>query len=62
MSAPVQYPPLSVPQDQDPYARWRFQKELPEDRTTFSKAWKLLESYSGLPRDQIEEHVVAVVS
>ena len=39
----------------------RYQKELPEDRTELARAWKLLEEYSGVPPDQIDEHVIEVV-
>lgn len=45
----------------NPFAPWRFEKELPADRTKLAKAWKLLESYSGIPPDEIEDHLVAIV-
>ena len=47
---------------EDERATWRYQKDLPEDMTKLAKAWKLLESYSGIPPDQIEAHVMEVVS
>ena len=40
----------------------RFSKELPDDRASLAKAWKLLESYSGIPPDEIEKHVTEIVS
>ncbi len=40
---------------------WRYQKELPADRTNLAQAWKLFELYSGIPPDQIEKHVIEVV-
>jgi hypothetical protein len=40
----------------------RFQKDLPVDRTNFAKAWKLLEAYSHIPPDEIDAHVIAIVS
>ena len=52
---------MSAPEDQNPQAIWRFQKELPKDRTNLVKAWKLFEVYSGIPQDQIEAHVTEVV-
>ena len=39
----------------------RYQKNLPEDRTELARAWKLFEEYSGIPPDQIDEHVTQVV-
>ena len=39
--------------------RFRYQAELPED---FSKARKLLESYSGIPPEEVEDHLRATVS
>jgi len=41
---------------------WRYQKELPADRTGLAEAWKLLESYSGIPYGKIDEHVATIVS
>ena len=40
----------------------RYQKDLPVDRTNFAKAWKLLEAYSHIPSDEIDAHVIAIVS
>ncbi len=47
--------------EEDRKAAWRYQKELPEDATKLQKAWKLLESYSGIPRNEIDAHVIEVV-
>ena len=44
------------------YKVWRYQKDLPGDKENLQKAWRLLESYSGVPQSQIEEHVREVVS
>jgi hypothetical protein len=41
---------------------WRYTKDLPEDRTNFAKAWKLFETYSKIPPEEIDAHVAAVVS
>jgi hypothetical protein len=43
-------------------ATWRYQEDLPQGNTQITKAWKLLESYSGIEPDKIEAHVTAVVS
>jgi hypothetical protein len=40
---------------------WRYSNALPGDKTILAKAWKLLESYSGIPPDEIEEHVSSIV-
>ncbi len=40
---------------------WRYQKELPEDMAKLAKAWTLLETYSGIPPDDIASHVMEVV-
>lgn len=48
--------------DTDPFATWRYRQELPADKTNLAKAWELLESYSGIPPDEIDAHVIAVVS
>jgi len=40
----------------------RYSKEFPADKTHLAKAWKLLESYSGIPPAEIEAHVMAIVS
>ena len=53
---------MATSPDQDKRAGWRYQKELPVDRTNLAKAWKLFESYSGIPPDEIESHVTEVVS
>jgi len=53
---------MSTQEEQEAHAEWRFQKELPTDRTNLAKAWKLLESYSGVPPDEIEAHVTDIVS
>ncbi len=42
--------------------RKRYQPDPPADKAKLAKAWKLLEEYSGIPPDQIEAHVRAVVS
>lgn len=44
------------------YKVWRYQKDLPGDKGNLEKAWKLLENYSGVPPDRVEEHVRTVVS
>jgi hypothetical protein len=49
-------------EEENPWLAQRYQKDLPEDRTNFAKAWKLLEDYSHIPPDEIDAHVIAVVS
>lgn len=49
-------------EEENPWLAQRYQKDLPEDRTNFAKAWKLLEVYSHIPPDEIDAHVIAVVS
>lgn len=48
-----------------PYAAWRYQEDLPEDALDegpLVEGLKLFQEYSGIPRDQVKEHVKAVVS
>ncbi|KAE8445739.1 hypothetical protein EG329_012918 [Mollisiaceae sp. DMI_Dod_QoI] len=45
---------------EDQQENHRYQKDLPVDRTNFTKAWKLLETYSKIPADEIDAHVLAV--
>ncbi|KAJ9157286.1 S-adenosyl-L-methionine-dependent methyltransferase [Pleurostoma richardsiae] len=45
---------------EDPKATWRYAKELPADKTNLAKAWKLLETYSGIPSSEIETHVSTI--
>ncbi len=47
---------------EDQQENHRYQKDLPVDRTNFTKAWKLLETYSKIPADEIDAHVLAIVS
>jgi len=47
-------------EEENPWVAQRYQKDLPEDRTNFAKAWKLLEDYSHIPPDEIDAHVIAV--
>jgi SAM-dependent methyltransferase len=47
---------------EDPWQAQRYQRELPDDRSNFAEAWKLLEAYSHIPPDEIDAHVIAVVS
>ncbi|EFX01669.1 hypothetical protein CMQ_8135 [Grosmannia clavigera kw1407] len=44
----------------DPQAAWRYAKELPADAKGLEKAWKLLETYSDIPSDQVAAHITAV--
>ncbi|KAF8847818.1 hypothetical protein BDZ45DRAFT_606858 [Acephala macrosclerotiorum] len=46
----------------DPYAAWRYQKDLPADRTDFKPAWELLETYSKILADVIDAHVAVIVT
>lgn len=49
-------------EEENPWLAQRYQKDLPEDRSNFVKAWKLLEDYSHIPPDEIDAHVIAIVS
>jgi hypothetical protein len=51
---------MTQPGDQQ--GAWRYTKDLPEDRTNFAKAWKLFETYSKIPPEEIDVHVATVVS
>lgn len=42
-------------------AAWRYEKELPADGEDLEMAWKLLETYSDIPPDQVAEHITAIV-
>lgn len=41
--------------------KWRDELDFPEDRTNIAPALALLETYSGIPPDEITPHVLAVV-
>jgi hypothetical protein len=45
-----------------PGQHWRYDAALPADRSELAKAFKLLETYSHIPADQVEDHVKRVVS
>ena len=49
-------------EEEDQRRARRYQKDLPDDRTNFAKAWKLLEEYGHIPPEDIDAHVIAVVS
>lgn len=40
----------------------RYIEEFPTDGPSWTAAFKVLESYSGIPKDQIEAHVREIVS
>jgi hypothetical protein len=47
----------------DPGNRQRtFQAELPTDKAALAKIHKLMEGYAGIPADEVDEHLLAVVS
>jgi len=41
---------------------WRYSAELPANRKPLAKAWHLLETYSGIAPEDIDKHVMDVVS
>ncbi|KAH6611749.1 hypothetical protein B0J18DRAFT_375651 [Chaetomium sp. MPI-SDFR-AT-0129] len=41
---------------------WRYLDDLPADKSGLAKAWTVLERYSGIPPDEIEAHVKAIVT
>ncbi|PMD34357.1 hypothetical protein L207DRAFT_497724 [Hyaloscypha variabilis F] len=47
-------------EEEDQRRARRYQKDLPDDRTNFAKAWKLLEEYGHIPPEDIDAHVIAV--
>ncbi len=49
-------------EEEDQRRARHYQKDLPDDRTNFAKAWKLLEEYSHVPPEDIDAHVIVVVS
>jgi len=49
-------------EDTTDYREWRYREDFPADKANLEKAWKLLETYSGVSHDQVEDHVRLVVS
>ena len=42
--------------------KWRYQTDFPEDRSSIVPALRLLETYSGIPADEIDSHIIEVVN
>jgi hypothetical protein len=59
---PIKSQYAQMAEEEDQRRARRYQKDLPDDRTNFAKAWKLLEEYSHIPPEDIDAHVIAVVS
>lgn len=47
--------------DRADYEEWRYQESLPDERNQLEHVFRLLETYSGIPHDEIEEHVRVLV-